>query len=158
MRFLCDRMLARLARWLRAAGYDTAMAGESEPDTLLIARAQAGDRLLLTCDRRMLAEREPDDPAQNRIVLLGSSKPQAAAAELSRRLRIDWLAAPFTRCLRDNQPIRPAGAAERRRAPGGVPTHGGAIQACPACGRIYWPGSHVRRMHRQLSLWQRENS
>ena len=31
MRFLCDEMLVRLARLLRAAGYDTYLASNAEP-------------------------------------------------------------------------------------------------------------------------------
>ncbi len=32
VRFLCDEMLTRLARWLRAAGYDTVMLEIGESD------------------------------------------------------------------------------------------------------------------------------
>jgi uncharacterized protein with PIN domain len=28
---------------------------------------------------------------------------------------------------------------------------GGPIRRCPMCGRVYWPGSHVRRMTRALA-------
>ena len=27
----------------------------------------------------------------------------------------------------------------------------GPFQACPACGRLYWPGSHVKRMKDRLA-------
>jgi uncharacterized protein with PIN domain len=29
----------------------------------------------------------------------------------------------------------------------------GPLQACPACGRLYWPGSHVRRMQARLEAF-----
>ena len=41
MRFLCDEMLARLARLLRAAGYDTALA-EAHAATAELVRATYG--------------------------------------------------------------------------------------------------------------------
>jgi uncharacterized protein with PIN domain len=28
------------------------------------------------------------------------------------------------------------------------------LRKCRTCGRIYWPGGHVRRMQRRLILWQ----
>lgn len=34
-------------------------------------------------------------------------------------------------------------------------TGAGPVTACPDCGRIYWPGSHVRRMRARLDCWRR---
>jgi hypothetical protein len=149
MRFLCDRMLVRLGRWLRAAGHDTAIAAAEEADGALIARARAEARTLLTCDRRLKREGAPNDPW---VMLLATGAPDAAARELAARLAVDWQAAPFTRCMLDNAVLRPADAAEAARVPDGVPD--GPVMACPACGRLYWPGSHLRRMRRRLADWQ----
>ncbi|MFC7553294.1 Mut7-C RNAse domain-containing protein [Pseudoroseomonas wenyumeiae] len=30
----------------------------------------------------------------------------------------------------------------------------GPFRACPCCGRVYWPGSHVRRMEERLRRWR----
>src|SRR5689334_350075 len=38
LRLMCDEMLLRLGRWLRAAGYDTAFAAGGADDAALIAR------------------------------------------------------------------------------------------------------------------------
>ena len=35
-------------------------------------------------------------------------------------------------------------------------TSRGPFLACPACERIYWPGSHVRWMMTQLERWRAE--
>src|SRR3977135_3678526 len=53
VRLYCDEMLTRLGRWLRAAGYDTAIAENGMPDAALIARCVAEDRILLTRDRHL---------------------------------------------------------------------------------------------------------
>jgi hypothetical protein len=45
VKFLCDVMLARVARWLRAAGYDTALAEVKVLDKELLARAIKEERL-----------------------------------------------------------------------------------------------------------------
>jgi uncharacterized protein with PIN domain len=146
---LCDEMLARLGRYLRAAGYDTAIGAAGEHDRALLARATAEDRILLTCDRLMLARRG----AAGRVMVLPHGV-DAAARALSERLEIDWLAAPFTRCLVDNARLRPATRAERARQPDRARAAGGPVRVCPDCGRLYWPGSHVKRMADRLARWQ----
>ena len=55
MRFLCDEMLVRLARLLRAAGYDTYLASGGEPDANLLRIAREEGRMLLTRDKRLAA-------------------------------------------------------------------------------------------------------
>lgn len=150
MRFLCDRMLVRVGRWLRAAGYDTAIAEDGADDGDLLARARTEGRVLLTCDRGLKRKRAPEDPE---VVLLDSGAPDAAAAELARRLGVDWQHAPFSRCMLDNAELRPASGDEAAQVPDQARELPGPVMVCPACGRLYWPGSHHRRMHRRLSGW-----
>ena len=60
MRFLCDAMLGDLAKWLRAAGYDTyyARQGTDVSDRSLTRKALEEGRILLTSDGGFL-ERKP---------------------------------------------------------------------------------------------------
>src|SRR4051812_21786929 len=53
VRLMCDEILLRLWRWLRAAGYDTAIAEGGAEDAAVIARCAAESRVLLTRDRRL---------------------------------------------------------------------------------------------------------
>ena len=46
VRLYCDEMLSRLGRWLRAAGYDTAIAESGLADTGIIAQCAAEGRAL----------------------------------------------------------------------------------------------------------------
>ena len=150
-RFLCDRMLDRLGRFLRAAGYDTEIADDSVDDRDLVARAAREARVLLTCDRA-LAERT----AARGAVVLPANGVDAQARALKRALDIDWELAPFTRCLVDNARLRTAGADEIARLPPRTRRLSGPFMVCPACGRLYWPGSHVRRMRARLARWRAE--
>ena len=151
VRFLCDGMLARLCRRLRAAGYDTELAGPSEHDGALLERAIAEDRLLLTCDRKM-AERRL---APGRVIVLPSNGLDETARALMGRVPIDWLLAPFSRCLLDNSRLRPASTEELDRLPARARAHAYQdVVVCPRCDRIYWPGSHKRRMDKKLREWQ----
>lgn len=147
MRFLCDEMLAGLGRWLRAAGYDTALADPGMKDRQLLARAWAENRVLLTRDRRLIEMRGATDKA---VMLMGNSIDECAR-ELSDRMGIDWRYRPFSRCLVCNTPLENAGEHLRSKLPERVRSLPGPLTVCPACGRLYWPGSHVRRMQRRLA-------
>lgn len=143
--FLCDRMLIRLCRWLRAAGYDTSLAGEHTSDRLLLATAMAEQRYLLTRDRKLLEHRG----AAGRVIRLNTVRPGSQAAELAHRLPVDWLHSPFSRCLLCNEPLH---ADSGRGAPLGS---SGPFRRCPSCTRLYWEGGHVQRMRAQLTAWRR---
>jgi uncharacterized protein with PIN domain len=150
MRFLCDEMLARLARLLRAAGHDTALAAPSAPDQVLLEQARAQDRWLVTRDRDLARQ------VGERAVLLQSEQLDDEAVELSRRIDIDWLAAPFTRCPIDNASLSAASADDLRQIPQTARALPGPFNRCPQCGRLYWPGSHVRRMLAKLTWLQEQ--
>ena len=150
MRFLCDEMLARLARLLRAAGYDTAMAEPGQRDTPMLARVREEGRILITRDRELAARAAPAS------VLLTHDGLDDQARALSARLPIDWTAAPFSRCVVDNAELRAATSEEIGRMPETARALPGPFRACPACGRLYWPGSHVKRMAARLAGFGRQ--
>jgi uncharacterized protein len=150
-RLLCDEMLQRLGRWLRAAGYDTAIADGGKPDADLLKQASDEGRILLTRDRG-LAMGAGSTVA---VVELATDELDAAARALRDGIGIDWLRAPFTRCLVDNAALHPARPAEWDRLPGRIRGLAGPLTTCPRCGRIYWPGGHQRRMRTRLEQWRR---
>jgi uncharacterized protein with PIN domain len=149
LHLLCDEMLTGIGRWLRAAGYDTAIAAGGASDDDLLARARAEDRVLLTCDRSLAGRGAP-----GAVVLLSKEGLDHAAAELRERLQIDWLHAPFSRCLLDNAVLEEATPAVLGGLPERTRQGVGPITVCPDCGRVYWPGSHVRRMRARLGHWR----
>jgi uncharacterized protein with PIN domain len=150
MRLLCDEMLRGVGRWLRAAGYDVAIVDESTHDDELLARAGAENRLLLTCDRRLAGRAGADTT----VIVLGTENFEGAGPELRERLDIDWLHAPFTRCLLDNAPLVPGNEQDLAGLPPTARRGDGPIMRCPHCGRVYWSGSHVRRMLAKLARAQ----
>ena len=149
-RLLCDEMLHGLARWLRAAGYDTGIAGHGLADRTVFDLAIREARILLTCDREFLSRRD----AERRVVMLPACGLDACVRELRTRLDIDWLRAPFTRCLIDNTPLVAADREARNTLPPKAQRLPGPVRTCPECARMYWPGSHVRRMRARLTAWQ----
>lgn len=147
-RLLCDEMLSSLARWLRAAGHDAALAEPGQADDDLARKAEAENRVLLTRDRA-LAERVTG------AVLLPDGL-DAQAALLKTRLGLDWFHAPFTRCMADDTPLTAATEEDLQRIPEQSRELPGPFTTCPTCRRVYWPGSHVRRMRARLESWARQ--
>jgi uncharacterized protein with PIN domain len=150
MRFLCDEMLKGLGRWLRAAGYDTAIAAGGVADSDLIRRCAAERRVLLTCDRHLaeIAGRHVQ------VVSIVGEGIAAGAQVLKNTLGLDWLYAPFTRCLVDNTTLVAAPPERMAEVPASSRAAGGPLMLCPLCRRLYWPGGHVRRMRARLAAWQ----
>lgn len=147
-RLLCDEMLSSLARWLRAAGHDAALADHRAPDNELIERAEAENRVLLTRDRALF----------NRVegaVLLPDAL-EAQARTLTARLALNWLHAPFTRCMAEGTPLKAAEPEDLFRIPRQSRDLPGPFTTCPTCRRLYWPGSHVRRMRARLEGWAQQ--
>jgi hypothetical protein len=145
-RFLCDEMLQRLARWLRAAGYDAALAAPGAADRDLLAEALASGRWLLTRDRGLRRHRG----SERAVVLLEGDATEAQALSLGAQLPVDWTRAPMTRCLVCNEALRPVSPAEAERVPAGVRARRLPVTVCPACRRVYWPGGHEARIRRTL--------
>ena len=150
-RFLCDEMLQRLGRWLRAAGYDTLIAGNSESDYRLLREAIDTGRLLVTRDRGLLEHRR----AKGTVIYLESELIEDCAAELSRKLHIEWLYRPFSRCLNCNSLLINATPSQIAALPLKEKQFIDAALYCPECRQVFWEGSHVHRMRRQLEDWSR---
>ncbi len=145
-RFLCDEMLQRLGRWLRAAGYDTAIATAGQDDRELVQQANNENRLLLTRDRHMAQFRN----GRGLIMLLKANSLTSEVADISERFAINWLLRPFTRCLECNTPLIPATSEQRMQLPEGALNISDIVLYCPRCDKLYWEGSHVRRMRHTL--------
>jgi len=146
MKFLCDEMLAGLARWLRAAGYDADMGTAGETDRTLLHRAQDQDRILLTRDRAILHMK---DAPRSTIVLHGETLDDWAC-ELHSLCGLNWLHRPMSRCLVCNIDLIEADKDALARMPEDSRALPGPFMSCPQCRRGYWPGSHVKRMMARL--------
>ena len=139
-RFFCDDHLLKLCRWLRAAGYDVAWE-RAVDDAVLVARARAEGRIVLTLDRQIERRRL----ASGLVHVLSSHDPVRQLAEVARAWELDLRIRAFTRCTVCNVELEP-GTAEG--APPRVRAACSAYTRCPTCGRTYWQGTHVRRLER----------
>lgn len=140
-RFALDGHLARLARYLRLLGFDAAHSPEAG-DAALARQAADEGRILLTRDLDLL---------KRRVVRLGyrvrNTRPRLQLAEVAGQFSLAQRSRPFTRCLACGETLAGASAEEvTGRVPAGVAARHRTFHTCPGCGRIYWPGSHHRRL------------
>ena len=156
MKLVADAMLGRLARWLRALGHDVVY-DEALDDAARAPRARDEGRVLLTRDRRLCSEQRGQEGSL-RCRLLDTEKPRAQIRELTRPLGLfapGWRDRLFTRCMVCNAALESAAFREvAARLPAEVRpdprVRSAGFRHCPACGRVYWEGSHTRRMRRWL--------
>ena len=139
-------MLGRLARWLRVLGFDT-LYEPSLDDPALVRVANAEDRVLLTRDRHLLRELRP-----RRAIEITSDAPLDQLRALVETLPLTAPNVLFTRCLLCNTALENLPEQQPPAllppAPRALP---GPVRRCPSCGRVYWSGSHVRRMTTALA-------
>ncbi len=155
MRFLADAMLGRLARWLRVIGADALQLPVDTPDRAIVQRAIDDDRILLTRDRHLLRELRPP-----RAIEITSDAPLEQLAQVIAVLDLQPPSELLTRCLMCNVPLDlVAGDEARALLPPSARDSAGTVRRCGTCRRVYWRGSHVRRMEaalaRTLGDWAR---
>jgi uncharacterized protein with PIN domain len=147
IRFAVDRMLGRLARMLRLLGYDTAYS----PDTStaeLNEVAQRGERVVLT--RGVLQKRFSH---ANNVVRVGSEYTPEQLREVVQRFRLDARTGLWTRCTLCNAAIERVDkvAVQHAVAPKVFQIYDEFFR-CTGCGHLYWRGSHVERITKNLGF------
>ena len=145
VRFAVDRMLGRLARWLRVLGHDV-LYGSHLTGPALAARARREGRLLVTRDTRLVRRRDlPPHLFITRDRFREQLREVAAAVPLG---------APelLRRCLDCNLVLEEVPRQRARdRVPPFVLETAERFLACPRCRRLYWPATHRTRMLEELT-------
>ncbi len=131
MKFLCDAMLGKLARWLRIMGYDTLLA-TNEPDKEIVRKASVDGRIVLTLDSSMRG--------QNVLQLPHGLEDQIAFLA---RYGLYVPEEPVPKhCPVCNGKLVPTTS--------GLPPGVSRGWVCEDCGKVYWEGSHWKRMREFL--------
>ncbi len=145
IRFVADRMLGRLARMLRLLGYDTDYSPEVTTAQLQEI-ARSGERIVLT--RGHAAKRFP---GLANIFSVTSENAPEQLREVIERFKLDVHSGLWTRCTLCNAPIEPV---EKPSVDGLVPPKVFEVYQdfyrCSRCHHIYWQGSHVERIIKNL--------
>ncbi|MCM8612239.1 MAG: Mut7-C ubiquitin/RNAse domain-containing protein [Candidatus Accumulibacter sp.] len=144
-RFVADAHLGALARLMRLAGFDTVY-GNRLADAEIERLAEAEGRVVLTRDRDLLKRRAIAHGCH-----VHAQQPDLQLRETVARLDLARSAQPFSRCLVCNAGLLPvASELVRHTLPERVRDRMDVFHRCPGCQRVYWQGSHWRRMRERL--------
>ena len=144
-KFAADRMLGRLARWLRVNGQDVIYGGHLSGYGLVRAARQDG-RLILTRDRSLGKKSPPC------CLFIESDHFRAQLRQVVEACRLEPARNAFTRCVGCNTPLE---AIAKAGVEGKVPPYVFATQErfsfCRKCQHIYWPATHQQKMLEELN-------
>lgn len=157
-KFLCDRMLGKLATWLRLFGYDTLYAGdlevEGDEDFFLINEFR--DRILLTRDKELYNRAKGLRPVfLIKSDRLGDQLRELKALGIRFELKMD-------RCSVCNTPLRKPTREEalevmKREGIKEDLAEKFDLWYCERCKKLYWMGGHWKNMKRFLNELERDN-
>jgi uncharacterized protein with PIN domain len=142
--FLLDRMLGKLCVKLRMLGVDAKLNPEGEAGRFLVNAMKEGR----TAVTRARGRRDRPGP---KPVILSSSDTAEQIVELFAALGEAPRFEPFTRCLECNVLLVET---PEETVKGGIPPNVEKtfhrFHGCPACGRVYWEGSHFQAMKEEV--------
>ncbi len=145
-KFVLDVHLGRLAGYLRMLGFDAVYANQAS-DLELVRISSQQRRILLTRDRGVLKH-----TAVTHGYWLRETDSRRQAEEVVRRFDLGRSLRPLTRCMVCNVALREISKAEvGGRAPQGTLAWCNEFRECAGCGRVYWEGSHSRRMQQWIA-------
>lgn len=155
-RFVADRMLGTLCRYLRFMGYDTISAnslsqGNTLEDTILLQISKSEGRILLTRDRELA----------NRAGVTGILISSDDVIEQVKQLVNLELIDPelrMTRCSLCNTELQEAATQDIMDADYAPKEKTGlTFYSCHNCHKLYWNGSHGKhladRIEKKLSIF-----
>lgn len=129
--FLCDDTIGKLMKKLRLLGFDSEIwKGEVEPNTIFLTRSR---------------ERWRSYVGESFLIFSDDWKTQLG--ELENRYSISKEFRPFTRCVECNSLLVDVKPDEVKDViPERVLLSVENFKKCPNCGRIYWSGTHVKKI------------
>lgn len=145
-KFACDRMLGRLARWLRVSGIDVYYNKGIDRSGLIRVAREEGRTILTRATNFQELAHIPS------FVLINSEDLTGQLKEFYKRFPvIDPFKEMFIRCLKCNTLLQPVAREDvKELVPPKSYEASQKFLRCPGCQRIYWPGTHVERMRKML--------
>ncbi len=140
LRFVCDRMLGSLCKWLRFLGFDTIYPADVN-DKRIDELIHKDSRILLTRDRSFA------NKARSRTLLIRSLHRDEQLKEVDREFNIIGLSLEgkllLSRCSVCNHSLNIINKDEiEGLVPRGVYECQDSYWSCPECEKYYWPGTH----------------
>ncbi len=149
IKFIADNNVGKLARWLRLIGYDTLLFKQKD-DAQMIRIALGEDRVILTKDAQFMKRRLVTNGTL-KTVHIEQDDPKLQVQKVVNVLGLDYHFRPFSLCLECNRALMARSKDEvRDLVPARVFETQTQYTQCPACHRVYWPGTHWQAMGKKL--------
>jgi uncharacterized protein with PIN domain len=149
IKFIADNNVGKLARWLRLMGYDTLLFKQKD-DGQMIKIALSENRVILTKDSQFMKRRLVTN-GKLKTIHIKQDDPKLQVQKVVETLNLNYHFKPFSLCLECNRALI---ARDKEEVKNLVPAHVAETQTqytqCPACHRIYWPGTHWQAMVKKL--------
>ncbi|MBN1416623.1 MAG: Mut7-C ubiquitin/RNAse domain-containing protein [Bacteroidales bacterium] len=145
-RFVLDVHLGKLVRYLRLAGFDC-FYDKSLSDAEIIRISLDEKRIILTRDKGILKNGKVSHG-----MFVQADDPREQFTEVTKRLQLNHLFKPFSRCTVCNEPIVKVDKDTLLdQLEPLTKKHYTVFYQCTGCKRIYWEGSHFTRMMQFIS-------
>ena len=142
IKFIADAMLGRLAKRMRLLGIDV-FYDSCLNDNEIIRLSLEQDRIILTRDKALSLRPLAINHLFIKSERVGEQLQQVLSSFLIK-------AVSFTRCSECNEPLVSIAKNEvRDLVPWYVYEKYIVFFQCPQCNRIYWPGTHIKKMELQ---------
>lgn len=139
--FVVDAHLGKLAKYLRMLGFDTLYRADIQDDEI-ISLAKKEKRIILTRDKPLLRSKEVSHG-----YFVRSIEKHEQLREVVNKFDLKSQFKSFTRCMTCNTSIVKADREEiKNKVDTDILNRFKAFYSCPLCDKVYWKGSHFKRM------------
>ncbi|MCS7250035.1 MAG: Mut7-C RNAse domain-containing protein [candidate division WOR-3 bacterium] len=142
IKFLCDFMLGKLAKYLRMLGFDTKYEKETNKVKMEFV-AKTENRIIIT--------RNSSYKEKENCLFLNTDNPKEQLLIILNKLNLYDKIKLASRCLLCNEVVKKI---EKKDVKGKVPYYvyqtKNEFSYCPICQRIYWAGTHYKNMEEFL--------
>jgi uncharacterized protein len=146
MKFICDTMLGKLAKYLRIVGIDASYSNATSWSRIISAAVSE--------QRTILTRRTDPLPSEHHAArfFIKSNYPLEQLQDVIRHFSLQADSSRFfTRCLECNRLLEPV---EKASIADCVPPYvfntENGFARCPQCAKIYWKGTHYGNMLKRL--------
>ncbi len=151
--FILDVHLGKLARYMRIAGFDSLYSNSYE-DFEISEIASRDGRIVLTRDRGLLKR-----SIVKRGYWIRSQSPASQLEEIIVKFDPGGRIKPFTTCPSCNGILVKKPKKEiAEKLPEKTALYYNDFSVCSSCGKIYWKGSHFRKINQLLERIRRSTS
>lgn len=138
MKFICDKTLGKLTKYLRILGFDAVSLKNLE--TLEIYKSLADPPLLFTKQTKAIQYKP--------LIFIKGDRIQEQITEIADIIRPYFDSKAFmTRCIECNTLLWFVEKQNiEERVPEYIYHHHEKFKICPSCKKVYWEGTHVEQM------------